>query len=179
MLAIDALFYAVGEMTAASALFSVRYPTVDLLDQEGKVVRTIDRGVPDHVSFHGTLSSGPIITATCGGGSAPKGQPGITWHIKGDKAEILATSPMVFTLAEGYHMRIQDRDADGSEVVELGDETLGHLPYTARYVGALYDSFAKGPQAGYPDWDWAVKRHALLAALEESSTKGVRVSIPL
>jgi hypothetical protein len=41
-------------------------------------------------------------------------------------------------------------------------------------IGRLYEAFADGKP--YPDWKWAVKRHAWVDALYESDRKGKRVA---
>jgi hypothetical protein len=41
-------------------------------------------------------------------------------------------------------------------------------------IGRLYDAFADGQH--YPDWKWAVKRHAWVDALQRSHESGRRVS---
>jgi hypothetical protein len=41
-------------------------------------------------------------------------------------------------------------------------------------IGRLYDAFAERQE--YPDWKWAVKRHAWVDALQRSDDSGERVS---
>lgn len=41
-------------------------------------------------------------------------------------------------------------------------------------IGRLYEAFAERQE--YPDWKWAVKRHAWVDALQRSDESGERVS---
>lgn len=165
-------------MKTATAVQAIRCPIVELTDQNGKVVRTVQRDVPDHVSFIGTLTSGAVLTQAMRGGPTFMGGLGLTWHIKGTKAEIEATSGITFALSEENSLRIREQGSDTAENVELVDAAFAtQLPYHARYVGGLYEAFAEGSQGQYPDWDWAVKRHQLLTTLKDSSDKGTRLAV--
>lgn len=153
---------------------------MQLTGPDGKVLRSIQRDVPDHVSFIGTLASGVIVTEALRGGLPFMNSPGLVWRISGTKAEIEATSGISFALSEENSLRIRDQGANAAEEVKYSDDAFAHqaqLPYHSRYVGALYEAFAQGTEGDYPDWDWAVKRHQLLATLKESSDKGARLEV--
>ncbi|KAB8342745.1 hypothetical protein FH972_022343 [Carpinus fangiana] len=175
----DSLLYAVGELASLNATMSIQHPKVNLLDPQGKTVKTVERDTYDHISLQGKLAgSGASFAATLGGSSPLKGQPGQTWRIAGDKAVIEVSVPSFLQLSSGTTMTLRDWGSDEGESVDVSDPTdlIDKLPYPAIPVGNLYDAFAKDGKGEYPDWEWAVRRHALLQAMVDSEQNGERTS---
>ncbi|KAF2214062.1 hypothetical protein CERZMDRAFT_96087 [Cercospora zeae-maydis SCOH1-5] len=67
-------------------------------------------------------------------------------------------------------IRLQDFASGGVKDIDFEGGTSG-LPEN---IGKLFEAFADGE--GYPDWKWAVKRHAYVDALYESHDGGKRAS---
>lgn len=89
----------------------------------------------------------------------------MTWRIYGEKGE-LSIESHAFGMSLGTPLKVQLHDFETGQVEELEVPNLvqewqdGGMPPMAQMMGLVYEAFAKGE--GYPDWEWAVKRHRMI-----------------
>lgn len=175
----DTVLVAAGaELASLNATMTVQHPQIDILDENGKIVDTIERTAHDYISLQGQLTNGAAFSASLGGGMPYKGKPMLTLRFEGEKAEAVITSPYFMSISDGEVLTVQDKDADEAEVIETPQPlaALKDLPRIASAVGNLYEAFADGDQDAYPDAEWALKRHAMIQAMYDSNENGERKS---
>jgi len=173
--AIDALCAVLGEFAEVSARVSTRIPEWRTL--EGAPV-PVDS--PDSINVIGRLVSGAEVSVNV---AAVPSNPG------GNRIEIYGREGALVLRAEGSF------NTGGSEVhAGKGKEALAVLPVPARYrvvpdgtpggapynVAQAYARAAGALRGGGPfdvDFDLAVRRHALIDAIERSSATGRSVTL--
>jgi predicted dehydrogenase len=173
---IDALCWVLGEFREVSATLAIRRPTYTIA--ETQEVRT--RDAHDQIAVTGVLTSGAVVAAHYRGGVS-RGT-NLLWEINGTEGDLQVTSP-------SGHLQLSALTLRGGRGA---DTELSTLPIPARYrtapegldvratpVGEAYVRFAEGSGARdqIPDFDDAVQRHRLLAAIERSADTGQRVTL--
>ncbi|KAG9513263.1 NAD(P)-binding protein, partial [Aureobasidium melanogenum] len=169
----DSISYTLGELKDVSSTLSVQYPDVPVKSADGaKVLRTIKRTAADHITISGLLVNGAHSSATVTGGQAFMDDSGIVWKIEGDKGviEVRGKEPFALSFSLDIKIRMQLFETGETKEVEVTDDKPG----PPGNVGRLYEAFADGQY--YPDWKWAVKRHAWVDALYKSNDSGKRAS---
>ena len=99
-------------------------------------------------------------------------EPALLWKIGGDKGVIEVRGKESFALSMSLDIKIRMQLFKTGEVKEVG--YVDDKPGPPGNVSRLYEAFADGQY--YPDWKWAVKRHAWVDALYKSNETGKRVS---
>ena len=157
---IDWIQFVLGELTSLTPQLTVQRPQIPLLGPNGNVIETVTSSVPDHVMLQGTLPSGAPLSLVFRRGNPFKGTPGINWLIHGEKGEIKVTSASAGLQAtdDEQSIAVHDFATDSVEEVEW-DNNFRDLPPPARNVAAMYEAFADGETAKYPDFEHAVLRH--------------------
>lgn len=88
---INALMHTLGEFESFNALLGIKRPYTKFLNKDRTVANpALKKTTPDQVLLQGTLSSPStaLISAHFGGGYPFPGEPGLTWHIYGEKGEL-------------------------------------------------------------------------------------------
>ena len=67
---------------------------------------------------------------------------------------------------------VHDFATDKVEKIGLEDGEYADLAQSGKNIARLYDAYADGKWV--PDWDWAVKRHALLDEMFEREENGTQ-----
>ncbi|THX95688.1 NAD(P)-binding protein [Aureobasidium pullulans] len=169
----DSISYTLGELQEVSSTLSIQHPDVVVKSADGsKVVKTIRRTAADHISMSGLLSNGAQSSAVVYGGQAFPGEPSFLWRIEGEKGVIQVRGDQPFALSMSLDMNVQMQLLETGDVKDI--EFTEDKPGPPGNVGRLYEAFADGQY--YPDWKWAVKRHAWVDALYKSNETGKRVS---
>jgi predicted dehydrogenase len=169
----DAVSYALGELQDVSATLSIQHPDLPIKSSDGsQVLRTIKRTAADHITMSGILANGAHSSAVITGGQPLLDEAALLWKIEGDKGVIEVRGKESFALSMSLDIKIRMQLFETGEVKEV--EFKEDRPGPPGNVGRLYDAFADGQY--YPDWKWAVKRHAWVDALYKSSETGKRVS---
>ncbi|KAG9856320.1 NAD(P)-binding protein, partial [Aureobasidium melanogenum] len=169
----DAISYTLGELKDVSSTLSVQYTDVPVKSADGsKVLRTIKRTAADHITMSGLLANGAHSSATVTGGQAHMDEPAMVWKIEGDKGVIEVRGKQSFAISMSLDPKIRMQLFETGEVKEV--EFNDDKPGPPGNVGRLYEAFADGQY--YPDWKWAVKRHAWVDALYKSNDSGERAS---
>jgi len=161
-------------------MLDITHPKLDVFDPnaEGKkTVDTLDVTAPDQVFFQGQTQSGALLTYHLEGGRPFPGEPGLRWHIVGEKGELMITSPMAPIdigsdgikilfheyAAEKKYLHPMRHPAPPAPVeIELLEDKLSDVPNPARNVGHLYEAFADGRTDSYADWKVGLRRHELM-----------------
>ena len=169
--AMDALNMCVGEITEVSAVVSTQIPRW----YESDTNRYVDVTSPDNVLLGGKLSNGAVVSAHVAV------QP---THGSGQRLEIYGSEG---TLAiEGGDRRLMGG--------KTGDTALQELPIPDRLtwvpdevpqgpafnVAQMYRRFGEAIRSGQraePDFDTALVRHQLIAAIQRASDRGTREQV--
>lgn len=169
-----------GELASVAGDFHLQRPGVQLVDAEGKAVKTVRSDVPDLIFAHGKWNESSITQKNASlhyrfrRGQPFPGEPALEWTIHGEKGEIRVLSLKTTFIAVGSpdeprYFEIHDFETDRVEKVEWDwEEWQRELPFPARHVGALYEEFAETKEKGaasYRTFDDAVRRHEQLEGM--------------
>ncbi|CAD0110939.1 unnamed protein product [Aureobasidium uvarum] len=169
----DGISYTLGELQAVSSTLSIQHPDVPVKSADGsKVLRTTKRTAADHITISGLLTNGAHSSAVVTGGQPSMGEPALLWKIEGDKGVIEVRGQEAFALSMSLDVKISMQLFETGEIQQV--EFTEDRPGPPGNIGRLYDAYADGQY--YPDWKWAVKRHAWVDALYKSNETGKRVS---
>jgi len=168
----DSVSLVLGELQYVSATLSTQYPNVKVKSQDGKIVNTIQRTTADQLTLSGLLESGGHSSAIVNGSGPFKGEPALVWRIEGDKGMIDVRGEGAFAVSMSGAVKIRVQDFVSGEVKDIDFQEDN--PGPPGNVARLYEAFADGKS--YPDWKWAVKRHAWVDALYESHESGKHAS---
>lgn len=128
------------------------------------------------VLLQGRLASGdpsPVLSFHQRAGNKFAGKPGLTWHVYGDKAELLieieAGSPHIGAKTKLY---ISDGATGEVEEVPVEQEFEG-LKMPAANIGRLFEAYAAdvngGKKGGYADWEEALRMHEIIEEAYKSN----------
>jgi predicted dehydrogenase len=171
---IDALCLCVGEIAEVSSVVSTQVPQWYFPDLE----TTMDVTTPDNVLMSGRLASGAVVSAHVAS---------IPWHGSGSRIEIYGRDgTLVYYGSHISHTRIEGARGFDSALQEL--PFPDHLVWVPEgipqgqpfNVAQMYRRLAEGIYTGEPvepDFDFALKRHRLLEAVQISSDEGRRVVV--
>jgi predicted dehydrogenase len=161
---LESIFSVLGELKTFTPLVANQRPHITVLHDDG-TKSSIPKTSHDQVILQGTFESGAVLSFHLRGGTPFKGTPGMTWRIYGEKGELCIESH-AFGMSLGTPLKVQLHDFETGQVEELEVPNLvqewqdGGMPPMAQMMGLVYEAFAKGE--GYPDWEWAVKRHRMI-----------------
>jgi len=175
---LDTLNHVLGEFADLSAVSAIRRPLITAEKSREQIVKT----AADQIAVVGTLRSG--ATASVHVREAVAGGIGFLWEINGTDGTLRITAeaalPGIFPLTVAGAR-------GGGEPAELAVPTaltqkwpaLTSLEGAPAYnVGRAYAAFAADIGNGthtVPDFADAVRRHELIAAIEQSAASGERV----
>lgn len=174
---VDALCATLGEFVSLSATGAVRQPQVTLIETG----ETLIKSAYDQIAVSGILASGAVASIHYRGGM-PRAT-GLLWEIQGTKGDLRITGM-------GGHAQIVDTFLYGAQGEERDVSALP-LPQEHRWapaglkgpavnVAQMYALFAQDIRTGSrqcPDFDDAVVRHRMLAAIERSIVTGERIEL--
>jgi len=158
-----------GDLVSVSATTANDYPTVTVLDKEGKPTgRTLLSSAPTQIAFTGLFKSGAVSSAIFRAGlPASPGRRQFLWEIDGEEGSIRLdgddlASPMI---------QIQDPKVYlNGELVEF-EQAAG----PSANLTSAWEAFAKGE--GYTDLDDALKNRLLLEGIARSAQEGRVVNL--
>jgi predicted dehydrogenase len=173
---VDALCYALGEATEVVAqVVSRRTSTVSV-----ETGAAIPMSAEDQIVVGGRLEGGAVLAAHYRGGMT-RGT-GLLWEINGTKGDLQLN-------AFGGHAQLFELSVRGATGDEQAMQPLAvppkyrwapEVPSTAVNVAQAYVRLEADLRNGThtcPDFDDAVKRHRLLAAVEKAAQTGTRVAV--
>lgn len=173
---IDALCYLLGEFAEVSARVTTR------IEMWKHAVTGEDFPVdaPDTVTAAGVLKNGAEVSYQVA--SVPQNASGTRMEIYGRKGTLVITSKSVNIGPSALHLAIGDAELE--YVTPPASYTLVPADMAAgpgRNVGQAYARFAAAMQSGTdpsPDFNHAIRRHALIDAMERSHTEGRVIKLP-
>lgn len=174
--AIDALCMCLGEFKEVSSVVSTQVPQWHETDTD----QMVDVTSPDNVLVSGVLEGGAVVSAHVAS---------IPWHGSGFRLEVYGREGTL-TLDGAGGAQIGTVRLQGGK----GDKQLEDLPMPSHHiwvpkevpsgapfnVAQMWGRFAKAIRSGErtePDFDTAVTRHKLLAAIERASETGQRQKV--
>jgi predicted dehydrogenase len=177
---IDILNYVLGEFAELSALSSLRRPLITIEETGEQIVKT----AADQIAVIGTLTTG--ATASIHVREAVAGGTGFLWEINGTDGTLRITADAA--LPEIYPLTVAGARGRGEPAklaipaaVTQKWPALGGLEGAPAFnVGRAYAAFAADIDNGthtVPDFANAVRRHAVIAAIESSAASGQRVKV--
>lgn len=163
---LDSICKAVDELDEWTTLAGNFRKRMNVKKADGTIGEEVfEKDTPDQMMLVGRLKREPraMLNFHLRAGNKFEGQPGSTWRIYGDKAEL----QMTFTSAgpqigRADEIKICDFENGKVETVEIeeGGARWTDLPTQGQNIGRLYEAFATGGEFG--DWDHAVKRHEMI-----------------
>jgi predicted dehydrogenase len=174
---LDAVCHCLGEFAALSAVATVRQPEVLRLDT-GEILQ---KTAADQIAVTGVLKSGTVVAVHYRGGMT-RGT-GLLWEINGAEGDLRITGA-------GGHAQIVDLSISGARgsdrEMKMLDIPGGHrwtppeLTGPAINVAQAYHRFAEDIRSGTrtcPDYNDAVIRHRMIAAIEEAASRECRIEL--
>ena len=177
---LDTLNHVLGEFADLSAVSAIRRPLITAEQTREQIVKT----AVDQIAVIGTLTSG--ATASIHVREAVAGGIGFLWEINGTDGTLRITADAA--LPEIVPLTVAGA-RDGGEPAELAVPAaltqkwpaLTSLEGSPAYnVGRAYAAFAADIDSGtqtVPDFADAVRRHAVITAIERSAASGQRVKV--
>lgn len=174
MHALDAINFVLGDFASVAASSAIRH-AVTVIAEDGSSVAV---SAPDHIAVAGTLRSGAVASVFYRGGVS-RGD-NLRWEINGSRGDLVITAAL-------GNLQVADLQLEGAAGSESKVAPLAlAAPYSSEpgglsgEIGAnvlrAYAHFARDLREGtrtVPDFDYAVRRHQLLAAIEEAARSGV------
>jgi predicted dehydrogenase len=168
--ALDALCFVLGEIATVSAASAVRQPMVRVAD-EG---RDMPVNAPDQVAIAATLDSGVIASVFFRGGASRSDN--LRWEINGSRGDLVMTAAL-------GNLQVADLTLSAGLEKQATVEPLVLPPRYAGEPGGLsgdvganvlraYAAIAADLHRGsyvVPDFEHALRRHHLVAAIEAAS----------
>jgi predicted dehydrogenase len=177
---LDILNHVLGEFGELSAVSDLRRPLITIEETGEQIVKT----APDQIAVIGTLSSG--ATASVHVREAVAGGTGFLWEINGTDGTLRITAeeaqPQIFPLTvSGARGRDEPAELVTPDALEQKWPALAGLEGAPAYnVGRAYAAFAADIDNGthtVPDFVEAVRRHEVIAAIDQSAASGERVKV--
>jgi predicted dehydrogenase len=175
---LDTLNYVLGEFADLSAVSDLRRPLITIEETGEQIVKT----AADQIAVIGELTSGATVSIHIR--EAVAGGTGFLWEINGTDGTLRITADAPFpgivplTIA-GAQGRGEPAELSVPAVLTNKWPALTSLQGTHAFnVGRTYAAFAADLDNGkhtVPDFADAVRRHELLAAIEQSAASGERV----
>jgi len=173
---VDALCHVLGEFTSLSAVTALRQPVVTRIDTGEQIRKTAH----DQIVVAGLLESGAVASVHYRGGVSRGTR--LLWEINGSEGDLQIT-------AEGGHAQIFDTRLAGARGADRQIVPIASAPAhrwvpqelagPAVNVAQMYARFADDVRNGTricPDFDDAVRRHRMTAAIEAAAESGQRQS---
>jgi predicted dehydrogenase len=176
---LDILNYVLGEFADLSAVSDLRRPLITIEETGEQIVKT----APDQIAVIGTLKSG--ATASIHIREAVAGGTGFLWEINGTDGTLRITAdaalPEIFPLTvAGAQGRNEPTQLAVPTVLRQKWPTLTNLEGAPAFnVARAYAAFAADIHNGthtVPDFAEAVRRHEVIAAIEQAAASGERVT---
>lgn len=181
MVVFDMVQAVLGELASVNGDSHLQRPETQLLDADGKVVKTVRSNVPDLIFVSGKWDESSITQKNATlhyrfrRGQPFPGEPALEWTINGEKGEIRVISPVNTFIQVGDPsaprvIEVHDFETNKVEKVEWDyEDWQKELPFQARVIGALYEDFAEVKRTGgkekYVTFETAARRHEQLDRL--------------
>ena len=170
--AMDALCMCLGEFKEVSSVVTTQVPQWHETDTD----RMVDVTSPDNILVSGVLESGAVVSAHVSS---------VPWHGSGFRMEIYGREGTLTLEGQGGAQieSVRLRGGKGNDgVLEdlevpprhmwVSEEIPQGLPYNVAQMWSRFSSAIADGTRAEPDFDTAVQRHRMLAAIEKASETG-------
>ena len=165
--ALDPLCFLLGEFKSLNATTATTFPTIQFKRPDGTMTEPEKRKFVDSVAVQGVLESGTTVAFSIT--TTTDATPGkFEWIIAGEKASLKFEAPVMFISSYPPTLS-QYTPGEGAKWEEI--EVVGG----GGGVGEVYAAYAEGKE-GVVDFEEALKRHRMVAAIEKSAANGTRES---
>lgn len=155
-----------GDISSYNSLLSVQRPTIDVVNPDGSVAKTVKQTSHDQILIHGKLASGAVYSFAIRGGFQFKDTPGIDWRIYGEKGEIIIKAPNLhMQIFGGTSIDLHDFETDQVEKIDFLKETFDDYAPINRNVARLYEAVAAEDDSAFCTFERAVEHHRFLDTL--------------
>jgi predicted dehydrogenase len=171
--AIDALCFCVGELVEVASVVSTQVPRWRITDLDA----TVDVTAADNVLVSGKLANGAVVSAHVAS---------VPWHGSGLKVQIFGREgTLVYEGSHIAHNRLEGARADERALHEMEvperltwvpDDVPKGSPFNVAQMYRRFGESIRNGSAVEPNFDTAVRRHALLEAIQTSSDQGSRAA---
>jgi predicted dehydrogenase len=173
--AIDAISFMLGDLAFAGAHLGQGRRTVHLRDEH----RSLPVSAPDQVAIFGNLSSGATVSIFYRGGISRGSN--LLWEINGTEGDLVLHSSLGNVQVADLRLSAGRRKEQQVAEIDVPDRALpaGIAEVPAGNVYRLYRELAEDLRTGgrtVPDFAHALRRHRLIAALQEAAAKPLAVS---
>lgn len=167
--AVDAFCYVLGEFKDLQATLANNRPKIDIVDDKGKHLRTVDKTAHDHLGLTGTLQRGGVGTVVYQSGTSLTGK-NFYWEINGTKGSLLleGTSGHIQMFHPTLKFVSVEKDAKLEEVEVKAPSEFSYN------VGRAWDAFAGEGSGTVTTFEDALLRHKMIEAIYRSNEKGTR-----
>lgn len=175
--AVDAMCHCLGEFVSLSATTAIRQPEVTQID-DGVIWH---KRTPDQVVVTGTLTGGAIATVHYRGGTSRGAN--FAWEINGTKGDVRLEAAgghaqmFELSLRGGFGTDKQMRRLEIPASYRWVPEEIGGLALNVAQVYRLLSGALAGGQGTGLDFDVAIARHRMLAAVEHAAASGEQVRL--
>ena len=173
----DMLCFCLGEFASLSATLATRRPEVTIIETGRTAIGT----APDHIALSGMLESGATATVHLRGGHS-RGANAF-WEINGTEGDLLLTGDHGNMHIAPLALHGGRRDHFGLSLLPIdprwrwvGGEVPDGAPFNVAQTYALLADDIRTGSRTCPDFDDGLRRHRLLAAVEEADATGLRQS---
>jgi len=172
---LDALCSVLGEIGMLSATIAQRRKTAQIVENSEILPMT----APDQVLINGVLQSGATFSVHYRGGESRA--TNLSWEINGTAGDLRVTGAS--GLAQMTDLVLEGARHDKLEFLDVPSGyrwVPPELTGPAVNVAQVYAQFAADLRNGThlsADFDHAVRRHRMIAAIEESAVSGKRVNL--
>lgn len=175
--AVDVMCHCLGEFASLSATTAIRQPVVKQIENG----ESWEKRTPDQIVVTGTLASGTLATVHYRGGTSRGAN--FAWEINGTKGDVRLEAAgghaqmFDMSLRAGFGSDKQLKALDiPSEYRWVPDNIGGVALNVAQVYRRLSDALA-GRGATGMDFNIAVARHRMLAAIEEAAASGRQIRL--
>ncbi|KIV83911.1 hypothetical protein PV11_05896 [Exophiala sideris] len=169
--AVDALCYVLGEFKDLQATLANNRPKIDVVDDAGKHLRTVDKTSHDHLALTGTLQRGGIATVVYQPATSLTGK-NFYWEINGTKGSLVLEGSSGHI--QMFHPTIKFVSTEkNAKLKEIEVEAPSEFSYN---VGQAWDAFAEKGEGTVTTFEDALLRHKMIEAIYRSDEKGTRES---
>ncbi|KAH7389844.1 NAD-binding Rossmann fold oxidoreductase family protein [Pyrenochaeta sp. MPI-SDFR-AT-0127] len=172
--AVDALCYVLGEIKDISSTLANHRPQLELIDQDGKVVRTVEKTAHDYASITGFLANGGGIVDVTYAPALSRTNRDFYWEINGTEGTLVLEGPKMGGLVQMFQPTVKLAKNDQSTLEEVQVEQAADFSFN---VGKAWDAWAGvGHDDGYSvtTFEDALLRHKMIEAIYRSAKSGTR-----
>ncbi|OCK78082.1 NAD(P)-binding protein [Lepidopterella palustris CBS 459.81] len=169
--AVDALCFVLGEFESLQAVLANQRPVLELVNEEGKMVREVEKTSHDYMAVVGKLQNGGVASVVYQGGMS-KTEKNFYWEINGTEGDLVMEGPVGHVQMYQPSLKfVRKEEGAVLDVVEV--EQADGFNFN---VGKAWDAFAGvgNAEGGVTTFEDALVRHKMIEAIYKSDREGTR-----